>query len=79
MCDFAVILICGVLLWCRMAGSMDFPTKGGFSYDLCRRNDFLEKKGHKMPGFLKTGTTIVGLVFKVQLAFTCWCFSLFWN
>ncbi|OEL31901.1 Proteasome subunit beta type-7-B [Dichanthelium oligosanthes] len=48
----------------RMTGSMDLPAKGGFSYDLCRRNDFLEKKGLKVPGFLKTGTTIVGLVFQ---------------
>ncbi|KAI5021628.1 hypothetical protein ZWY2020_058358 [Hordeum vulgare] len=47
----------------RMAGSMELPTKGGFSFDLCRRNAMLEKTGHKMPGFRKTGTTIVGLVF----------------
>jgi len=43
---------------------MDLPAKGGFSFDLCRRNDFLEKKGLKVPGFRKTGTTIVGLVFQ---------------
>ncbi|KAI4962554.1 hypothetical protein ZWY2020_029168 [Hordeum vulgare] len=42
---------------------MELPTKGGFSFDLCRRNAMLEKTGHKMPGFRKTGTTIVGLVF----------------
>ncbi|XP_025819750.1 proteasome subunit beta type-7-A-like isoform X1 [Panicum hallii] len=48
----------------RMTGSMDLPAKGGFSFDLCRRNDFLEKKGLKVPGFRKTGTTIVGLVFQ---------------
>ncbi|XP_047095724.1 proteasome subunit beta type-7-B-like [Lolium rigidum] len=47
-----------------MAGSMEVPAKGGFSFDLCRRNAMLEKSGLKMPGFLKTGTTIVGLVFK---------------
>ncbi|KAF6988602.1 hypothetical protein CFC21_006107 [Triticum aestivum] len=46
-----------------MAGSMELPTKGGFSFDLCRRNAMLEKNGLKMPGFRKTGTTIVGLVF----------------
>ncbi|XP_004960889.2 proteasome subunit beta type-7-A isoform X1 [Setaria italica] len=43
---------------------MDLPAKGGFSFDLCRRNDSLEKNGLKIPGFLKTGTTIVGLVFQ---------------
>ncbi|EMS55023.1 Proteasome subunit beta type-7-A [Triticum urartu] len=46
-----------------MAGSTELPTKGGFSFDLCRRNAMLEKNGLKMPGFRKTGTTIVGLVF----------------
>uniref|UniRef100_A0A0D9WDK0 Proteasome subunit beta n=1 Tax=Leersia perrieri TaxID=77586 RepID=A0A0D9WDK0_9ORYZ len=47
-----------------MAGAMDLPPKGGFSYDYCRRNAMLADKGLKMPGFLKTGTTIVGLVFQ---------------
>ncbi|KAK3137327.1 hypothetical protein QOZ80_5BG0450850 [Eleusine coracana subsp. coracana] len=48
-----------------MAGYMELPTKGGFDFGLCRRNESLaEKKGLKIPGFLKTGTTIVGLVFK---------------
>jgi hypothetical protein len=51
---------------CRMAGSMELPAKGGFSFDLCRRNAMLEKSGLKMPGFRKTGTTIVGLVFQVR-------------
>eukprot|EP00494_Astrolonche_serrata_P002369 UN02375 len=46
-----------------MAGSTELPIKGGFSFDLCRRNAMLEKNGLKMPGFRKTGTTIVGLVF----------------
>ena len=41
------------------------PAKGGFSFDLCPRNGMLEKKGLKVPGFRKTGTTIVGLVFAV--------------
>jgi len=49
-----------------MTGSMDLPTKGGFDFDLCRRNNMLEKNGLKLPGFLKTGTTIVGLVFQVR-------------
>ena len=48
-----------------MVASMDAPAKGGFSFDLCPRNGMLEKKGLKVPGFRKTGTTIVGLVFAV--------------
>ncbi|KAL1808227.1 hypothetical protein ACET3Z_025217 [Daucus carota] len=43
---------------------VDVPAKGGFSFDLCRRNDMLMKKGLKPSSFLKTGTTIVGLIFK---------------
>ncbi|CAI5514693.1 unnamed protein product [Closterium sp. Naga37s-1] len=38
----------------------------GFSFELCRRNEYLGKQGVKLPGFLKTGTTIVGAVFKVD-------------
>lgn len=45
--------------------TIELPPKGGFSFDLCRRNAFLEKQGVKMPKFRKTGTTIVGLIFKV--------------
>lgn len=48
-----------------MSKSLDLPPKGGFSFDLCRRNEMLENKGLKPPSFLKTGTTIVGLVFQV--------------
>lgn len=48
-----------------MSPSLDLPPKGGFSFDLCRRNAMLESKGLKAPTFLKTGTTIVGLVFQV--------------
>lgn len=44
----------------------DLPPKGGFSFDLCRRNDMLLKKGVQPPSFRKTGTTIVGLVFQVH-------------
>nr|GEY47356.1 proteasome subunit beta type-7-B-like [Tanacetum cinerariifolium] len=44
-------------------GYEDVP-KTGFSFDLCRRNDMLAKKGLKQPGYLKTGTTIVGLIFQ---------------
>ncbi|GAA0166689.1 protease [Lithospermum erythrorhizon] len=44
--------------------AIDMPPKGGFSFDLCKRNDMLVKNGLKMPSFLKTGTTIVGLIFQ---------------
>lgn len=38
---------------------------GGFNFENCRRNAFLmESGGFKMPGAMKTGTTIVGLVYK---------------
>jgi len=44
---------------------IDVPPKGGFSFDLCRRNDMLAKKGVQPPSsFRKTGTTIVGLIFQ---------------
>lgn len=45
------------------------PPKGGFSFDLCKRNEMLVQKGLRAPSFLKTGTTIVGLVF--QVSFGC--------
>merc|ERR1712178_63767 len=37
---------------------------GGFNFENCRRNDFLASTGFQMPGFRKTGTTIVGCVYK---------------
>ncbi|KAL6569160.1 Proteasome subunit beta type-7-A [Orobanche hederae] len=40
------------------------PPKGGFSFDLCKRNEMLVQKGLKQQSFLKTGTTIVGLIFQ---------------
>ncbi|KAE9604904.1 hypothetical protein Lal_00036784 [Lupinus albus] len=47
-----------------MTKLVDLPPKGGFSFDLCRRNAMLEKNGLKPQSFLKTGTTIVGLIFQ---------------
>ncbi|KAI7998515.1 Proteasome subunit beta type-7-A [Camellia lanceoleosa] len=44
--------------------AVDVPMKGGFSFDLCRRNEMLMKKCLHSPSFLKTGTTIVGLIFQ---------------
>ena len=44
----------------------EVPAKGGFSFDLCKRNEMLMNKGGlKPPTYLKTGTTIVGLIFQV--------------
>ncbi|CAL9239355.1 unnamed protein product [Arabidopsis halleri] len=43
---------------------VDVSAKAGFSFDLCKRNEMLTQKGLKAPSFLKTGTTIVGLIFK---------------
>ncbi|KAK9836089.1 hypothetical protein WJX81_000537 [Elliptochloris bilobata] len=37
---------------------------GPFDFDLCSRNAYLESKGVKPPRLTKTGTTIVGLIFK---------------
>ncbi|XP_043287708.1 proteasome subunit beta type-7 [Venturia canescens] len=36
----------------------------GFSFDLCQRNDLLAKKGFPAPKAQKTGTTIVGIIYK---------------
>ncbi|XP_076905730.1 proteasome subunit beta type-7-B-like [Bidens hawaiensis] len=47
-----------------LSEAMDSP-KLGFNFDLYTRNHMLlTKKGLKPPGYLKTGTTIVGLIFK---------------
>jgi len=60
--------------------AIELSLKGGFSFDLCRRNEMLANKGVQPPSFRKTGTTIVGLVFKVSstvtarlLIFNCPC------
>eukprot|EP01116_Phalansterium_solitarium_P023073 TRINITY_DN7897_c0_g1_i1.p2 TRINITY_DN7897_c0_g1~~TRINITY_DN7897_c0_g1_i1.p2 ORF type:complete len:270 (-),score=75.51 TRINITY_DN7897_c0_g1_i1:191-1000(-) len=41
----------------------DLP-KGGFSFELCARNNFLSSQGQKQPVAKKTGTTIAGIIFK---------------
>jgi len=38
--------------------------RGGFSFDLCKRNDFLMRMGKTAPKTKKTGTTICGVVYK---------------
>ncbi|KAK8526376.1 hypothetical protein V6N12_020848 [Hibiscus sabdariffa] len=43
---------------------VELPPKAGFSFDLCRRNEMLLKKGANPPSFRKTGTTIVGLIYQ---------------
>lgn len=42
---------------------VDAP-KGGFSFENCRRNKLLSQKGFTAPTAYKTGTTIVGAVYK---------------
>jgi 20S proteasome subunit beta 2 len=32
---------------------IEVPPKGGFSFDLCRRNAMLERQGAKLPKFRK--------------------------
>ena len=39
---------------------------GGFSFDNCVRNKLLQQTGLKAPSPQKTGTTIVGVVYKVR-------------
>ena len=48
-----------------MSKSMiETPPKGGFSFDLCKRNEILAKKGDNPTSFHRMGTTIVGLFFR---------------
>lgn len=48
-----------------MSGLVKEPEIGGFSFENCRRNQFLlNKAGLKVPTATKTGTTIVGVIFK---------------
>merc|ERR1711934_667944 len=37
---------------------------GGFNFENCQRNNFIQQQGATLPKFRKTGTTIVGLVYK---------------
>jgi 20S proteasome subunit beta 2 len=37
-------------------------TKGGFTFDLCARNEWFNQKGMQLPKTKKTGTTIVGII-----------------
>ncbi|XP_049848385.1 proteasome subunit beta type-7-like [Schistocerca gregaria] len=46
------------------AEMMEYEGQGGFSFENCRRNNMLYAAGVKPPSSLKTGTTIVGCVFK---------------
>jgi len=40
------------------------PQRGGFTFDLVKRNEFAQKMGYKMPIAKKTGTTIAGVICK---------------
>jgi len=42
----------------------DNEITGGFNFDKYQRNQFLEKNNHMEMKYTKTGTTIIGLVFK---------------
>jgi 20S proteasome subunit beta 2 len=37
---------------------------GGFNFENCARNNFIQQQGSKIPKFRKTGTTIVGVIYK---------------
>merc|ERR1711988_1180238 len=37
---------------------------GGFNFENCARNNFIQQQGTKLPKFRKTGTTIVGCIYK---------------
>merc|ERR1712070_1020788 len=37
---------------------------GGFNFENVTRNQFMQEQGLQMPGFRKTGTTIVGCIYK---------------
>ena len=53
------------LVRCLAVRDMTVP-EGAFSFDLCKRNTYLEARGVKAPGYTKTGTTIAGIIFKVS-------------
>merc|ERR1712028_139855 len=37
---------------------------GGFNFENVQRNNFIQQQGCKIPKFRKTGTTIVGVIYK---------------
>ncbi|ORZ32315.1 proteasome subunit beta type-7 [Catenaria anguillulae PL171] len=47
-----------------MAAKLDVTQPQGFSFDLHVRNQMLESRGAKVPKATKTGTTIVGVIYK---------------
>lgn len=51
-----------------MADSVTERPTGGFRFDNVSRNDLLKRMGMKQPVATSTGTTIVGIVFKVSLS-----------
>jgi len=44
--------------------NFDGPAKGGFNFDNVKRNQMMEASGMVLPKTKKTGTTIVGIIFK---------------
>ncbi len=54
------------LLFLESTESLTMATAGGgFSFDLCNRNELMRSKGAAASSFTKTGTTIAGIIFKV--------------
>jgi len=47
-----------------MAGLCEPLPPRGFSFENCKRNEQLAAQGYEMPKAVKTGTTIVGIIFK---------------
>merc|ERR1712054_25805 len=47
-----------------MAASSLQSNLGGFHFENCARNNFIQQQGAKLPKFRKTGTTIVGVIYK---------------
>ncbi|RNA29868.1 proteasome subunit beta type-7 [Brachionus plicatilis] len=48
-----------------MSGLIKEPEVGGFSFENCKRNEYLMTKGgFTVPKAIKTGTTIAGVIFK---------------
>jgi hypothetical protein len=53
--------------------------RAGFSFELCNRNAMLQSRGGKMPKATKTGTTIVGVIFKVNNLVFNQCIQIKWD
>ncbi|CAG8491771.1 9708_t:CDS:10 [Acaulospora morrowiae] len=59
-----IAISCALMISTYEMATNVIPPKGGFSFDNYQRNVALEQKGLALPKAIKTGTTIVGLVYK---------------